>query len=293
MTDPVPYCPLCGSTHSKFFDERPFRDLRVINRLCAICGLVYQSPHMDEAELAAFYTAEYRRLYQGQEGPDPKDLKVQRGRAEALLKFAQPYLSSVQRHLDIGCSAGLLLQAFLKAYHCAIAGVEPGEAYRQYACQQGLSVFASLDELKADRPERFDLISLAHVLEHLPEPTHSLADLRQNLLAPGGALLIEVPNLYAHDSFEVAHLISYSPHTLRQTLTQAGFAIVAMETHGRPRSRLLPLYITVLARPQETPSSSAILPESNVALKRRLGMLRRRLLTRLFPRQAWLPLEKQ
>ncbi len=96
---------------------------------------------------------------------------------------------------------------------------------------------------------RFDLISLAHVLEHIANPVQYLAGLRQNWLTEEGSLLVEVPNLYCHDSFEVAHLVAYSPHSLTQTLQQAGFEIVVFVQHGRPRSSILPLYLTVLARP--------------------------------------------
>jgi SAM-dependent methyltransferase len=245
---------------------------------------------MTESELAAFYAAEYRRLYQGGEGPDAKDLAVQVGRAEALLAFCQARLAGVKRCLDIGCSAGSLLDAFQRAYGCQVVGVEPGAAYREYARGRGLDVVASLEDLPSTKPGRFDLISLAHVLEHLPDPVGYLANLRESLLEPGGWLLVEVPNLYAHDSFEVAHLVSYSAHTLRETLSQACFGILALEPHGRPRSRLLPLYLTVLARPVKTPAPSQVRLEGNVRLKRWWGMTRRRLLSRIFPCQAWLPL---
>jgi 2-polyprenyl-3-methyl-5-hydroxy-6-metoxy-1,4-benzoquinol methylase len=267
----------------------------VINRICQACGLVFQSPRMNDAERAAFYSAEYRQLYQGGEGPDAKDLAVQSKRAESLLAFCQGRLPGIGHYLDIGCSAGLLLEAFQRAYGCQVVGVEPGEAYREFARQNGLEVVASLEELGPEgeahqaRQARFDLVSLAHVLEHLPDPVRYLADLRESLLERDGWLLVEVPNLYAHDSFEVAHLVSFSAHTLQQTLGKAGFEIVALEAHGRPRSRLLPLYLTALARPAKATSPSQVQPESRVRLKRWWGMTRRWLLSRVFPRQAWLP----
>jgi hypothetical protein len=130
---------------------------------------------------------------------------------------------------------------------------------------------------------------MAHVLEHLPDPVRYLAGLRESLLERDGWLLIEVPNLYAHDSFEIAHLVSFSAHTLRQTLGRAGFEIVALEAHGRPRSRILPLYLTTLARPAQANQAAQVQPESRVRLKRWWGMRRRGLLSRVFPRWAWRP----
>lgn len=306
----VEKCPLCGGGQSNLFDQRAVKtgdsasvetdrrlvstgSIKVTNRLCGGCGLVYQSPRMADNELQQFYEQEYRLLYQGSEGPTPKDLAVQQGRAKALLKFARPRLpqaeGALMRHLDIGCSAGLLLQEFQAAYHYQPMGIEPGDAYRNYAAQKGLQVVASLEELPVGL--KFNLISLAHVLEHLAEPLDYLQTLRQEWLNPSGYLLLEVPNLYAHDSFEIAHLVSYSPHTLQQTLQQAGYEILAFQTHGQPRSAILPLYLTALAKPAERPFSRIVRPERAVRLKRRLGLARRRLLTRLAPRQAWLPVK--
>jgi SAM-dependent methyltransferase len=246
---------------------------------------------MDEAGLEIFYAQEYRELYQGSQGPNAKDLVVQTERAQSLYGFIQEPVNAIKRHLDIGCSAGLLLQQFTKAYGCRPVGVEPGEAYRTYALAQKLPVYASLGDLAANESEQFDFISLAHVLEHLPDPVTYLSALRQEWLAPGGWLLLEVPNLYGHDCFEVAHLVSYSPHTLQQVLQQAGYQIQAQRVHGQPRSQTIPLYITVLAQSAKETASLKIEPESGVQRKRQLAMLRRRVVTRLAPQKAWLPVQ--
>lgn len=282
-------CPLCGSASRNPFDRRLFRGQLVTNVVCRRCGLVYQWPRMSDEELAGFYAAEYRRLYQGQAGPNQADLLVQKARAAALVRFLRASLPKIGAHLDIGCSAGLFLAHSREAFGCQTTGVEPGEAYRRYAQDLGLPVYASLEELATAGPGRFDLVSLAHVLEHIADPVGYLAGLRECRLAADGWLLVEVPNLYAHDSFEVAHLVSFSAHTLGQTLQKAGFEVVRQELHGRPRSELIPLYLTVLARPAQA-RPFQLRPESYVQLKRRFGMLRRSLLTQLYPRRAWLPI---
>ena len=103
---------------------------------------------------------------------------------------------------------------------------------------------------------------------------------------------MEVPNFYAHDSYELAHLSCFTEHTLSEMLKQAGYKIMHLRKHGYPRSETLDLYLTVLARPEIEPGEiSAVIPEHNVALKRSLGTLKRNLLTRLMPGKTWLPLE--
>jgi SAM-dependent methyltransferase len=295
----VTQCPLCSSDQTAPFDQRQFRGQAITNCICRKCGLVYQSPRMSADALQSYYEHEYRLAYQGEEGPTSKDLAAQRGRATSLFNFMLKHSPSSipSRHLDIGCSAGLLLQRFQDKLKCQSVGIEPGQAYREVAQKAGFDVHPSLEALQAAMAKTakyaspFDLISMAHVLEHLPEPVAYLSALRERLLSSqNGQLLLEVPNLYAHDCFEIAHLVSYSPHTLTQTLLKAGFEIKALEAHGRPRSQIIPLYLTALAIPYSL-ESYQVTPEAHVSRKRRLGMLRRRLLTRLFPAKAWLPIK--
>ena len=289
MSETVPYCPLCNSERSRLFDSRSFHGKAVVNRICLACGLVFQSPRMTEAESGAFYAEEYRLLNEGSRDPTARNIAAQHARAESLLAFTGPLVEKVTRHLDVGCSMGILLQCFSDKFHCQPVGIEPGEAHRRRARADGLTVHATLEELEKAGEKHFNLISMSHVLEHLPDPVGYLSHLRETLLDPQGWLLLEVPNLYAHDSFEVAHLVSYSPHTLLQTLEKAGFETVKLERHGRPRSALLPLYITLLGRPKTAFSwSFKVRAEKRVVLKRQVGMARRRILEKLLPERAWL-----
>lgn len=287
MTTTIEQCPLCGGRQSSLFDQRTFRKQSVTNRLCAHCGMVFQSPRMTDAELSAFYQAEYRQLYQGDAGPNAKDLAIQRGRAQVLVEFAHAVIQPGIRHLDIGCSSGLLLHDFAQAYTTIPTGIEPGDAYRSYAQAAGLTVYPSLDALLSDKTERFGLISMAHVLEHIAEPVAYLRALREQILQPDGWLLLEVPNLYAHDSFEVAHLLAFSPHTLAQTVRQAGYKVHFIRQTGLPRSRLIPLYLQLLAIPAIDSKIEPVQPENLVRLKRQLGLGQRKLISRLLPRLAW------
>jgi 2-polyprenyl-3-methyl-5-hydroxy-6-metoxy-1,4-benzoquinol methylase len=289
MTEIVAHCPLCGGSSSAPFDRREFKSHPVTNVICRSCGLVYQSPRMTDAESQAFYEAEYRLLYQGQEGPNPKDLAVQAARARLILEFIDQPIRSAARALDIGCSTGILLQQFRARYQAQVYGIEPGNIYRQYAHSLGLQVFSSLDELQQAGLPRFNLVSMMHVLEHLPDPVEYLRNLRTQLLMPDSWLLLEVPNLYAHNCFEVAHLISFSSHTLSQVVQKAGYRVIQLRAQGLPRSQIIPLYLTLLARP-DISAQYSVKPDQIVRLKRQTGFLHRRLAERLYPERAWIPI---
>ncbi len=292
MPIPITQCALCHHQQSVLLDQRSFRGTDILNHVCSGCGMVYQSPQLSETEQKAFYEEEYRQVYQGSAGPNAKDLSIQKARADSLLEFMRSNGIKPRRHLDIGCSAGLLLQKFQEAFQDQPTGIEPGNAYREHARSLGLGIFQSLEELNASQPEQFDFISMAHVLEHIPQPVEYLKDLKDQWLSADGWLLIEVPNLYGHDCFEIAHSISYSPHTLDQVLQQAGYETVVSQVHGKPRSLILPLYLTILARPSQTNPSHPPVPEKRVRWKRKTAMLKRRVLTRLYPRKAWLPVSQ-
>jgi 2-polyprenyl-3-methyl-5-hydroxy-6-metoxy-1,4-benzoquinol methylase len=288
MPEDIRTCMVCGSERSAPFDQRSYRGHRLTYRICQHCGLVFQSPRMTEAESTAFYAEQYRLLQEGSRDPTARNRKAQTGRAASLLRFAQAEIPSVKRHLDIGCSLGVLLQHFQGVFHNQAVGVEPGEAHRTYAREQGLTVYTTLNELEEAGEERFDLVSMAHVLEHLMDPIAYLKHLRESLLAGDGKLILEVPNLYAHDSFEVAHLYAFSAHTLHEVLRLSGFEMLKFEKHGRPNSALFPLFLTTLCTPARQPDSNPVLPERFVSIKRHIGMLRRRILARLFAGRAWL-----
>jgi SAM-dependent methyltransferase len=252
----VQSCILCGSENLKLFDQREFKGYKVTNWLCQRCGLVTLSPRFSDEELAEFYSAEYRQIYQGSQEPTAKDLEVQRGRAKHLAGLAREALPQCATHLDIGCSAGLLIQAIAQIYSCTNTGVEPGDAYRNYCIRQGLTVYPNLETLKVKHRDKFDLITMSHILEHISDPVGYLIMLRTELLNSNGILLIEVPNLYGHNCFEIAHNYSFSPCTLKQTLQKAGFAVEQMKQHCLPRKTPRLLYLTAIARPLSNPSTA-------------------------------------
>ncbi len=287
------HCPLCGKSGARVISEIDSFGFKVRYYLCETCGFVYQNPGESAAADPAFYEETYRKLYQSTEEPTAKDLRQQRLRAEYQLNLMQNHgVCRLWRALDIGASSGTLMQTIHEAYGPEMIGVEPGNAYRKLAEEKGFKLYPSLEQLQASETAKFDLVTMMHVLEHLEDPLGTLREIKTTLLEDHGFLLVEVPNFYAHDSYELAHLSCFTEHTLAEMLKQAGYKIMHTRKHGYPRSETLDLYLTVLARPEsESGENLAIIPERLVALKRKVGMLKRDLLTKFKPGKTWLPLE--
>ncbi len=283
-------CPLCRSDQSQPFDALKAAGRTIEYRLCSRCGMVFQGEDWKKDELDHFYATDYRKLVEGEDQVSDKNRAIEETRARLLVGWLKAQgVQTVKRHMDIGASTGALINRSRREFGAEVLGVELSNSHRAFAESRGLRMLPSLDALETLDEPRFDLISLIHVLEHLPDPVQTLAHLRERWLSQDGAFLLEVPNLYAHNSYEIAHLHAFSRHTLLETLRLAGYRVDALRIHGQPRSNILGLYITVLARPTAAPADRTIKPEGNVRLKRRLGMARRRLLERLRPGQAWLP----
>ena len=94
-------------------------------------------------------------------------------------------------HLDVGASYGWMVEVGRELGLDSL-GVEPGEA-PVHADVRDRVVHASLDEYAAVADRRFDLITIWHVLEHLPEPWRAVRQMR-DLLNEGGCLAVAVPN---------------------------------------------------------------------------------------------------
>lgn len=285
-------CLLCGSHENHDFKRVTSFGCLLTYLQCDTCGLIFQPPGMSEVADPQFYAEAYRKIYQSNPEPTPKDLWVQEKRALTLVSFLQTVgVQPPQKALDIGASTGVLLKAFQDAFNSEIVGVEPGDAYRAYAENNGIPMVGSLEDLIKSNQGKFDLVSMIHVLEHIPDPVDMVRLIRQELLKDSGVLLLEVPNFYSHESYELAHLVCYTPHTLQQTLRQAGYHVFFFHRHGFPRSEVLNLYLTLMAQPLPTDQATPkIKPDRMVGIKRKAGQLYRRVLEKTLPTKAWTPL---
>ncbi len=97
--------------------------------------------------------------------------------------------------LDIGAGVGDLVLA-LKNSHIDATGFEPSDKARAVAKNKGIDLKVSLDELN---PNSFNLISMYHVLEHVPDIEKQKQQILQ-LLKPKGVLILALPNYKSYDA---------------------------------------------------------------------------------------------
>ena len=107
---------------------------------------------------------------------------------------------SHKRLLDFGFGKGQFLLA-AKEQGWVGLGVETAMDRANFARDlYQVDVIDTFYEGGAVTEDRFDLITLNHVLEHLPEPEPILGELVRSNLEPGGLVMIEVPRLNSWQS---------------------------------------------------------------------------------------------
>jgi 2-polyprenyl-3-methyl-5-hydroxy-6-metoxy-1,4-benzoquinol methylase len=109
-----------------------------------------------------------------------------------LINSLQPNKGSI---LDIGAGTGDFLSvAKENGWHTI--GVEPSDKAKAIAKQKGVTFVGETSELES---HSFDVISMWHVLEHVPDLDEQLKELKR-LLKPNGTLIIAVPNFKSFDA---------------------------------------------------------------------------------------------
>ena len=100
--------------------------------------------------------------------------------------------------LDVGCGTGDFIQV-AQQNNWQVTGIEPNEQARSIANKKNKDSVFDVDKLLKLQPKSFDVITLWHVLEHLPNLEDDIAIFKK-LLKPSGTLIIAVPNYKSYDA---------------------------------------------------------------------------------------------
>ena len=202
-------------------DYHGISDRRFVVGRCMGCGLVYLNPRPGPTELQDHYPPTYY-------GPLSREIPP-----AYYWRLAQ-----IEKHhkggriLDVGCANGAFL-SFLESSGWDVYGTDNSSFAIEIAARHLNDRVTCSSLLSADHPpDRFDVITLFEVLEHVPEPVDHLREIHR-ILKPGGCVCLSVPN---YSSLERAvfgrwwngldiprHLFQFAPDTLRKLFSKTGF----------------------------------------------------------------------
>jgi SAM-dependent methyltransferase len=231
----LPRCPVCNghvspaglATEITFF-------------ACRQCGLVARPDLTDASARRIYESGDYAIRPMSAEYTDAGALKAQRENARSRLGW----LTRTVTHgslIDVGAAGGVFVHEATRAGFDAF-GVEPTPAFARYARETlGADVRQGLLQ-DLDLPaESLDVVTMWHVLEHVPQPTRLVEEARR-ILRPDGVLVVEVPNIASVMAQRLGalwsglqpdvHVNQFAPTSLEGALRRGGFAEVTVTTVG-------------------------------------------------------------
>jgi len=253
-----PPCDLCGSYNFEALARRDRRGRPLRTVVCRECGLVRHWRVPSEQELARFYGLEYRQQYHGEERPSPRRVMRAWQKAEGIFNMISPHLKAGETVFEVGAGIGCTVKYFERRGFDA-SGIEPHRGFQTYATEQ-LRARVQHQDLFHFRPaEKYQTVLLVHVIEHFRSARQALLQIRQ-LIAPGGKLYVECPDLAAQfrwrtGMFHYAHIHNFTRTTLGALAESCGYDIVTWLPAGREPN------LCVLLTPGTLPTAPVVRPE--------------------------------
>lgn len=225
---------------------------------CGGCGLRHATACYDTAFLADDFYAGRAGASRGSADAFARDRKRRSlGLYDRLDGGRLGHPAPGAKALDVGCLGGLFLDVLAEAGYVTegiersgAAAAEAGRRHRVHHLDLEADR-AALDALGRD----YALVTFTHVLEHLRRPADALGWARERL-APGGAVLVEVPNwddaarrLWGrrYRPLELGdHLSFFDRDTLAAVARRAGLAPQAVWSEPQGATLLMPSVLTAL-----------------------------------------------
>ena len=178
-------------------------------------------------ELAAYYSKESYISHQKKFSSFTDKLYglAKKYQLKKKAQLLEKHLSGSKKILDFGAGTGALV-SYLKNHKWHAIGVEPSEQARAIALENNCVLHPNLHSIPK---QQFNVISLWHVLEHVPDYSETI-DLLLGNLAPGGHLVLALPNFNSWDAKHYKqHWAAYDVPRHLWHFSQKAIAIIAQE----------------------------------------------------------------
>ena len=209
-------CALCHDNNFKLISEKDSKSKgELIVCFCNSCSMVSQNPIPTEHQVEQYYATEYRQDYKQVFEPKLKHIYRAGNLALDRLGFLTKNNVASGKLLDVGAGGGEFTYVSSQLGFDS-TGIELNIGYSNYAKDQ-YQANVKTGQL-ADVDGKFDVITMFHVMEHIPDPIKTFKKL-YDLLNEDGFLFIEVPNIESFsqspgNTFFKAHIHYFSAATL-------------------------------------------------------------------------------
>jgi len=240
MNDRISKCISYDSTNLKYYAEN--QTLKLPIYICQDCQLhtIGTSQKQLESILENFYEEEFwdeQRDY-GLVDSHTDAYSIGRKRLfTSQFKYIQKFLKKDFNILEIGSGHGETLIEFEKL-NFKVTGIEPDTkniTHLKKILKKSRVIQSSIEDFNID--EKFDLIWMSHVFEHLPDPISFLKNIQKNMNSDS-ILFIEVPSVTKKNDYRtftiVPHAYNYSGTSLQNLFQKTGYKIISHDYFGPP-----------------------------------------------------------
>lgn len=235
-------CNLCGADDYVIrFEAGEAQPARIVE--CRRCGFMYANPRATapDHELVVDYDPDFVEQNNANGERFTKEALQVRDYAVTRRILAERFPRR-GKLLEVGSGYGYLLDYFRQDGWDTI-GVEPNEGLNRHARKTlGLDVLSMILPEAAFPDAAFNVVTMMHVIEHVPDPTDTLREIHR-VLQPGGMLVMETPR-YDALMFKLlgrrerslsceGHIYFFTTKTLRDISEKAGFVVERSDKVGR------------------------------------------------------------
>ncbi len=238
----------CGVCHTKEYTAFLKDGIFSINK-CSQCTTHWVTPRLKPEKLKDIYQTIYWK------SDSPKDLgyddylrqdklyqKTFSRRFKNLIPFLSKLTTTQKKVLDIGCSNGVFLSMMQKKGWKGV-GLDISEYIIEQAqktrAHEDLEFRSGYLHEKVAEKEKFNLITMWDVIEHVEDPIGILKQINVRL-NPGGLLVLETQNINSffakllkrswHHFKHFEHIYHFNETALRNMLENTGFNIKSIST---------------------------------------------------------------
>ena len=246
-------CEICKSKNIKLLFTNDRYGINQKTCFCDDCGFMFSNPRMTEHSTQFFYNSDiYRYIYAGEQNEEilfqntlkelknykpkyPKKPDFEKYYEQLYFDFINNEVSDFESVLDIGCGRGKKIIDF-NYIGKTTRGIEPSKTFHKVHTSLGLN--CNVGFIK-DIKEKYDLVILSHVFEHLTN-LHEVVDILSNITKK--YLFIEVPgHVTKFASIQNAHNYYFSFNTLNHFILNNKFTLIKSD-YIRNNEFILSLY---------------------------------------------------
>lgn len=243
-------CICCGSINISEATKTSFFELPV--EKCNSCHYHFLKFNKNEFDIKKYYHDTYWSVFRNLHNKKnlagkvdsaylikklPKPLRtiveltgVRKSLASSQFNYLKSHVKG-EKLLEIGSGEGFLLEWFEKNGY-DVFGVEPSKdnlSVIQKKLKKGKCITGYIEDAYTLK-DRFNIIVLSHVLEHLVDCQESLIKLGK-LLEPNGIIFIEVPNCQnpktlEHSIYTQPHIHHFSKSNLEMLVQNCGYIVI-------------------------------------------------------------------